>query len=148
MNSSANTMRIAPAPTAVAAEIVDFVNDIPGNDLITGFRFQWQIARGNEKIDGVTDNLETVFVDDFILSASEDGVDGISFFVATIDDFRRNMLFLFLRKPLKSGLQHVHIGYPIRTRTVPSVASAAWIARPSSLLPVAVVTACFAVASQ
>ncbi len=148
MDSSANAMRIAPAPASVAAEICDFMDDIPGNDLVAGFRLQRQIDGGNEKIDGVTDDLEAVFVDDFILGTSENGVDRISFFVATIDNFRRNVLFLFLRKPLKTGLQHVHIGYPIRTRTVPSVASAAWIAMPSCLFPVAVVTACFAVLSQ
>ncbi len=141
-------MRIAPSPTTVAAQVRDVMHDLAGNDLVSDLRNKRQILGGNKKIDGVTIDLESVFVDNFVPGTAQNGVDGIAFFVTAIEDFRRNMFFLLLRKPLKSGLQHVHIGYPIRTRTVPSDASAAWIAMPSCLFPVAVVTACFAAWSQ
>ena len=96
-------MRIAPGPAAVA-EIVDFMNDIVGNDQVADHRGNRQINGSDEKIDGVTDDLETVFVDNLVPGPAQNSVDEVTIIVTTIEDFRRNMLFLFLRKPLESGL--------------------------------------------
>ncbi len=104
MNASANAVRIAPSPATIAAEIDDLMNDLPGNDPVAHLGHKRQIDGGNEKIDGMAGDLESVLVDDFVTCSAQDGIHDILLFVTAIKDFRRNMLLLFLRKPMDTIL--------------------------------------------
>ena len=138
MNASANAVRVAPRPTAVTAEVDDFMHSpfrdilttscpvrrpsLPGfmiaasnifnrnryNNSVAGSGFKRQITRRNEKINRMTRDFEAVLIDDFVTCPTQHGIHNIRVFVTTIEGFRGNMLGLFFRKPLETVLQKVH----------------------------------------